>query len=142
MPASIPIRHGGTFASRDTTLARATFSRSTISPRASRPTRCIVFLPGSIPMVTIAVPTLRGMACLLVLVTPQAYSLVVGPERGRSIPFSEVTTPVIEVGLVGHSGPDLLTLSFSHFDPYATWPEWCSRTCCRCVMICSQAGGG
>jgi hypothetical protein len=67
------------------------------------------------------VPTLRGMACLLVLVTPQAYSLVVGPERGRSIPFSEVATPVIEVGLVGHSGLDLLTVSFSHFDPQETF---------------------
>src|ERR1700758_1423066 len=55
MPASIPIRHGGTFASRDTILARATFSRSTIPPRASRPIRCSVFLPGSIPMVTTAV---------------------------------------------------------------------------------------
>ena len=74
-------------------------------------------------MVTIAVPTLRGMACLLVLVTPQAYSLVVGPERGRSIPFSEVATPVIEVGLVGHSGQDLLTLSFSRFDPFRTSPD-------------------
>src|ERR1700746_1480016 len=121
MPASIPIRHGGTFASRDTILVRATFSRSTISPRASRPTRCIVFLPGSIPMVTIAVPTLRGMACLLVLVTPQAYSLVVGPERGRSIPFSEVAARLIEVRSMGHSGPDLLTLSFSHFDPSPTF---------------------
>src|SRR6201987_302293 len=123
MPASIPIRHGGTFASRDAILARATFSRSTISPRASRPTRCIVFLPGSIPMVTIAVPTLRGMACLLVLVTPQAYSLVVGPERGRSIPFSEVAARLTEVRSMEHSGPDLLTLSFSHFDPYATSPD-------------------
>jgi hypothetical protein len=39
----------------DTILVRATFSRSTISPRASRPTRCSMFLPGSIPRVTIAV---------------------------------------------------------------------------------------
>src|SRR6516165_4000946 len=53
--ASIPIKHGGTFASRDTILARATFSRSTIAPRVSRPTRCSVFFPGSIPMVTTAV---------------------------------------------------------------------------------------
>jgi hypothetical protein len=72
-------------------LVRATFSRSTISPRASRPTRCSVFLPGSIPMVTIVVPTLRGMACLLVLVAPQACSLV-GRKRGRSIPFCKVST--------------------------------------------------
>jgi hypothetical protein len=34
---------------------RATFSRTTIPPRASRPTRCSVFFPGSIPMVTTAV---------------------------------------------------------------------------------------
>jgi hypothetical protein len=66
------------------------------------------------------VPTLRGMACLLVLVTPQAYSLVVGPERGRSIPFSEVAARLIKVGSMGHSGLDLLKLGFSHFDPVQT----------------------
>src|SRR5262249_4188928 len=93
MPASIPIRHGGIFASRDTILVRATFSRSTISPRASRPTRCSMFLPGSIPTVTIAVPTLRGMACLLVLVALQPCSLVIGRERGRSIPFCDIGQP-------------------------------------------------
>src|SRR5215470_10354036 len=116
MPASIPIRHGGIFASRDTILDRATFSHSTISPRASRPTRCSMFLPGSIPTVTIAVPTLRGMVCLLVLVALQACSLVIGRERGRSIPFSEVAARLVEVRLVGWSGLDLLTLSSSDFD--------------------------
>src|SRR6476469_8653029 len=45
-----------------TISVRATFSRSTIAPRASRPTRCSVFLPGSIPIVTIAVLNSRGMA--------------------------------------------------------------------------------
>jgi hypothetical protein len=58
-------------------------------------------------MVTIAVPTLRGMACLLVLVTPQACSLV-GRERGRSIPFSEVAARLIDVRSMGHTRPDLL----------------------------------
>src|SRR5262249_4009198 len=67
-PASIPIRHGGTFASRDTIFVRATFSRSTIAPRASRPTRCSVFLPGSIPIVTIAVLNLRSMVWFLLLI--------------------------------------------------------------------------
>jgi hypothetical protein len=38
-------------------------------------------------------------------------------------PISEVATPVIEVGLVGHSGPDLLTLSFSRFDPEPSSPR-------------------
>ena len=33
---------------------------------------------------------------------------------------SEVATALIEVRLVGHSGLDLLTLSFSHFDPERT----------------------
>src|SRR5215831_12091920 len=89
MPASIPIRHGGRFASRDTILARATFSRSTIAPRASRPTRCNVFLPGSIPMVTTAVLDLCAMAWFLLLTAPQACSLV-GREHGRSIPFADV----------------------------------------------------
>src|SRR5215471_17252396 len=88
MPASIPIRHGGRFASRDTILARATFSRSTIAPRASRPTRCNVFLPGSIPMVTTAVLDLCAMAWFLLLTAPQACSLV-GREHGRSIPFPD-----------------------------------------------------
>ena len=41
-------------------------------------------------------------------------------------PISEVATPVSEVGLVGHSGPDLLTLGFSHFDP------GCEKTACCC----------
>src|ERR1700745_1401213 len=92
MPASIPIRHGGTFASRDTILLRATFSRSTIAPRASRPTRRSVFLPGSIPMQTTAGLDLHGMSWFLLLIAPQqAYSLA-GREHGRSIPFSERTT--------------------------------------------------
>jgi hypothetical protein len=64
---------------------------------------------------------LRGMACLLVLVTPQAYSLVVGRERGRSIPFSEVAVRFIEVRLAGRSRMDLLMLSSSHFDPTPTF---------------------
>src|SRR6476620_7584497 len=53
-----------------TISVRATFSRSTIAPRASRPTRCSVFLPGSIPIVTIAVLNSRGMARFLLL-TPR-----------------------------------------------------------------------
>src|ERR1700757_920682 len=88
MPASIPIRHGGTFASRDTILARATFSRSTIPPRASRPIRCSVFLPGSIPMVTTAVLDF-GMAWCSFCCPTQACSLA-GREHGRSIPFSDI----------------------------------------------------
>ena len=32
-------------------------------------------------------------------------------------PISEVATPLIDVGLVGYCGLDLLTLRFSHFDP-------------------------
>jgi hypothetical protein len=34
---------------------------------------------------------------------------------------SEVVTPLIEVRLVGHSGPDLLALISSHFDPQRTF---------------------
>src|SRR5215510_14046644 len=55
----------------------------------SRP-RCSVFLPGSIPMVTTAVSNLRGMAWFLLLIAPQACSLV-GREHGRSIPFSDIS---------------------------------------------------
>jgi hypothetical protein len=36
-------------------------------------------------------------------------------------PISEAATPLIEVGLVQHSGLDLLTVSSSHFDPKATF---------------------
>jgi hypothetical protein len=35
-------------------------------------------------------------------------------------PISEVAARLIEVRSMGHSGPDLLTLSSSHFDPFAT----------------------
>jgi hypothetical protein len=35
-------------------------------------------------------------------------------------PISEVATRLVEVRSLGHSGPDLLTLSSSHFDPKLT----------------------
>src|SRR6266542_120184 len=51
MPASMPIRQGGTFASRAAIRPRASFSRKTTAPLASRPTKCSVFLPVSMPIV-------------------------------------------------------------------------------------------
>jgi hypothetical protein len=64
MPASIPMRQGGTFTSRAAIRLRETFSRRTIVPFPSRPTMCSVFLPVSIPIVwTTAMSFLQGMAC-------------------------------------------------------------------------------
>jgi hypothetical protein len=51
MPASIPIRHRGTLASRAVIRPREIFSRKTIAPLSSRPIKCRVFLPVSMPMV-------------------------------------------------------------------------------------------
>ena len=51
MPASIPIKHRGTLASRAVIRPRAIFSRTTIAPGSSRPIKCRVFLPVSMPMV-------------------------------------------------------------------------------------------
>jgi len=102
MPASIPIRHGGTFARRDKILTRATLSRSTIPPRASRPTGCSVFLPGSIPKVTTAVLDLRGMAlCSFCWIAPQACSLAgqshrSGPQMPTCAPAEYLTETEVE----------------------------------------------
>jgi hypothetical protein len=38
----------------------------------------------------------------------------------RFWPISEVKAPLVEVGLLGSSGLDLLKLSSSHFDPKQT----------------------
>src|SRR3981081_1751444 len=42
MPASIPIKHRGTLASRAAIRPRAIFSRKTIAPWSSRPIKCRV----------------------------------------------------------------------------------------------------
>src|SRR5262249_1776857 len=43
-------------------------------------------------------------------------------------PIREVSARLVEVRSVGYRGPDLLTLSSSHFDPQETltsiWREW------------------
>ena len=39
-------------------------------------------------------------------------------------PISEVAARLIEVSLLGHCGPDLLTLSSSRFDPFRTWIDY------------------
>src|ERR1700751_446427 len=69
--------------------AELQFSRSTIPPRASRPTRCSVFLPGSIPMVTTAVLDLRGSMVLLLLDCPASMlrwqgGSTAGPSHSRT----------------------------------------------------------
>jgi hypothetical protein len=47
---------------------------------------------------------------------------LVHPPNSKSRPaLSEVAARLIEVRSIGHSGLDLLTLSFSHFDPQRTF---------------------
>jgi hypothetical protein len=60
LPASIPIRYRGTLASRTVIRPRAIFSRKTIAPLSSRPIKCGVFLPVSMPMVCATVAASYG----------------------------------------------------------------------------------
>jgi hypothetical protein len=68
MPASIPIRHCGTFASRAAIRLREIFSRRTMAPFSSRPTMYSVFLPVSIPIVwATTTSVLQGMVVVLLV---------------------------------------------------------------------------
>ena len=92
MPASIAIEHRGTLASRAAIRPRAIFSRKTIAPWSSRPIKCRVFLPVSMPMVSATVACLMGHGDVLLVVSktrghPLSGS---GREHGRSIPFASV----------------------------------------------------
>ena len=73
------------------------FSRRTMAPPLSRPIRCIVFLPGSIPIVVIVLVGLRDMGVLLLTCPRPAHCKApVGREHGRSSPFSDMAQPMID----------------------------------------------
>src|SRR5438309_410452 len=76
----MPIRQGGTLASRASTWPRDHFCRSTMAPRASWPTTWNAFLPISMPITAIAVLGVRDMACSLSLAPLASFPCW----RGRS----------------------------------------------------------
>src|SRR5580704_12297872 len=86
----MPIRQGGTLASRASTWPRDHFCRSTMAPRAPWPTTWNEFLPISMPITAIAVLDVRDMGALLVFGAPCQLSLLAGQEHGRTIPLAEV----------------------------------------------------
>ena len=55
-------------------------------------------------------------------------------------PISEVAARLVEVRIVGYSGPDLLTLSFSRFDPQLTKTD-ASQSLIRCARYAGLPGG-
>src|SRR6267143_5936628 len=131
MPASIPIKHRGTLASRAALRPRASFSRKTIAPFSSRPIKCRVFLPVSMPMVgaTVAAVLWDIWRYAPRASKPLAHSLSgCRPEHGRSIPFSEVgDAPKI----LNWTGPDVFEAS--SLDSYndAFDPFWCGHAATR-----------
>ena len=85
-------RAWGRLARRETTRSRASFSRSTISPRASRPIEWNVFLPGRSHGNGLEVGSVwhwRGAPCYPCSGMPQHKRVRLGREHGRSIPFSD-----------------------------------------------------
>src|SRR5262249_32887361 len=81
----MPIRHGGTFASRASTWALDLLCRSRIAPRSSRPTTWNEFFPMSMPIVATVAVDLVNMAVLLQL--PARPSITLGRGRSTAGPF-------------------------------------------------------
>jgi hypothetical protein len=110
----------GRLARRQTTRSRASFSRSTIPPRASSPIKWNVFLPGSIPMVTARSGSLWHGVVLLVILVPECPTTArscLGREHGRSIPFSDILVsrrltgaPATEEATCQRRGPVVQTI--------------------------------
>src|SRR3981081_4660997 len=86
----MPIRQGGTLASRASTWPRDHFCRSTMAPRASWQTMWNEFLPISMPITAIALSNFWDMACSLSLAPLPSILSLVGQEHGRTIPLTDI----------------------------------------------------